>query len=131
MPIMDDLNSLLQVIGSPAYFFDFATYEVLAVNRAFVEMMEYSEAELLGMSLFDLRPEEDVPKVRKALTRPTPEGSVEWRYKTRPGRILFVQLTYRNSVHMDKKAGKMREVRLVVISKWDTAPVQKADELFG
>jgi PAS domain-containing protein len=129
--MMNDLQSLLQLIGTPAYFFDIATHEILAVNQHFVRLMEYTEAELLSMTLDAFRPEEDLAKLRKALAQSPPEGSVEWRYCTRSGTLLYVQITYRNSVYYDKPKGRRRDIRLVVISKWDRLPTRTADELFG
>jgi hypothetical protein len=34
-------------------------------------------------------------------------------------------------MYIDKASGLNREVRMVVISKWDTTPVKSAEDLFG
>ena len=83
------------------------------------------------MSVEQLRPPEEIPLLARALAASPPEGAVEWRYRTRSGTILFVQLIYRNSVYIDKASRLNREVRMVVISKWDTTPVKSAEALFG
>jgi len=128
---MDALDNLLQVIGSPAYFFDRETHRLLAVNHRFADLMEYTASDLLSMTVDDLRPAEELPKLAKALAQSPPEGTVEWRYRTRSGKILYVRLSYRNSLYFDKAHSRRHDVRLVVISSWDTSPLKSSDELFG
>jgi len=128
---MEELKSLIRVIGSPAYFFDMASHRLLSVNRPFAEMMEYEESELLEMTVGDLRPPEELAKLAKALSQSPPEGTVEWRYRTKPGAFIQVRLSYRNSLYFDKANGKRYDIRLVVVSSWDRQPVHSSDELFG
>jgi PAS domain S-box-containing protein len=128
---MEGLDTLIQVIGSPAYFFDMDSHKLLSVNRPFAEMMEYEESELLGMTVADLRPAEEIPKLLKALKQSPPQGTVEWLYRTRTGSLLRVRLSYRNSLYIDKVNGRRHEIRLVVVSTWDKQPVRSSDELFG
>jgi PAS domain S-box-containing protein len=128
---MEELDNLLQVIANPAYFFDMETHRILAVNRGFADVMEYSQDELLEMTVADLRPKGDLAKLTKALAQSPPEGTVEWRYTTRTGKVLYMRLSYRNSLYIDKLHGRRHDVRLVVISSWDTQPLQSADDLFG
>ena len=92
---MEELDSLIQIIGLPAYFFDMASHRLLSVNQSFATMMEYEETELLNMNVGDLRPPEEFPKLLKALSQSPPEGMVEWRYRTKPGTLLNVRLSYR------------------------------------
>ena len=128
---MEKLDSLIQIIGSPAYFFDMSSHKLLSVNRSFAAMMEYEETELLNMSLGDLRPPKELAKLAKALSQSPPEGTVEWCYKTKPGKLLNVRLSYRNSLYFDKAKQTRYEVRPVVVSSWDQQPVMSSDELFG
>jgi len=129
---MEELDSLLNVIGAPAYFFDMASHKLLSVNQPFVEMMKYGEDELLRMTVGDLRPPEELPKLAKALSLSPPQGSVQWLYRTKPGELINVRLSYRNSLYFDKARGRRHDVRLVVISGWDQQPPAKSsDELFG
>jgi PAS domain-containing protein len=128
---MEELNTLLQVIGAPAYFFDMASHKLLSVNQPFAQMMKYEEDELLKMTVGDLRPPEELPKLAKALSQSPPEGSVQWLYRTKSGELINVRLSYRNSLYFDKAKGRRHDVRLVVISGWDKQPVRSSDELFG
>jgi PAS domain-containing protein len=128
---MEGLDVLIQIIGSPAYFFDMESHKLLSVNRPFAELMEYEESELLDMTVADLRPAEEVPKLLRALKQSPPQGTVEWRYRTRTGGILHVRISYRNSLYFDKVNGRRHEIRLVVVSSWDRQNVRSSDELFG
>jgi PAS domain-containing protein len=128
---MEELNSLLKIIGSPAYFFDMASHKLLSVNQPFAEMMKYEADELLKMTVGDLRPPEELPKLAKALSQSPPEGSVQWLYRTKPGDLIHVRLSYRNSLYFDKVKGRRHDVRLVVISGCDKQPVKSSDEPFG
>jgi len=129
--VMEELDALIQIIGFPAYFFDMASHRLLAVNRPFAEMMEYEESELLQMTVGDLRPPEELPKLTRALSQSPPQGTVEWRYRTRTGSMLLVRISYRNSLYFDRAQGRRYEIRLVVISSWDRQPTVSSDELFG
>jgi PAS domain-containing protein len=128
---MEELDSLLHVIGAPAYFFDMASHKLLSVNQPFAEMMKYEEDELLRMTVGELRPPEELPKLAKALSQSPPEGSVQWLYRTKLGDLINVRLSYRNSLYFDKLRGRRHDVRLVVIQGWDHQPLRTSDELFG
>jgi PAS domain-containing protein len=128
---VDNLDDLLRLVASPAYFFDRDSHQIIACNQQFATLMEYEIKELLTMPVEQLRPPEEIPLLARALAASPPEGAVEWRYRTRSGIIQFVQLIYRNSMYIDKASGLNRNVRMVVISKSDTIPVKSADALFG
>jgi len=121
---MQNLVKLLQVIASPAYFFDKASHRVIAVNPSFISMMQYDEQELLRMRVEDFRPVEDLARLQKTLASSPPQGKVEWRYRVRSGELVYVRLSYRDSTYFDKQIGRRHDIRLVVISNWDTKPLQ-------
>jgi PAS domain S-box-containing protein len=128
---MLDLENIVELSRSPAFFFDVESKEILVANSHFASLMGYEKSELLTMNVYQLRPPEDAAKLDRALKQQPPEGAVEWRYKTRTGEILYVQITYRDSVYMDKQAKRSRNVRLVLISSWNKNSLKSADDLFG
>jgi PAS domain-containing protein len=129
--MQNELDDLVRQIHSPALFFDMETGRLLALNDQFARLMEYSVEEMLRMSIRDLRPAEDIPLLERALRQAPPAGSVEWRYLTRSGSLLYVQITYRNSLFLETRTREAMNFRMVVISKWDTHPTRSAWELFG
>jgi PAS domain S-box-containing protein len=48
----------------PMFLWDLETLRIVHVNRAALERYGYTQEELRGMTMFDLRPEEDVPRLR-------------------------------------------------------------------
>lgn len=127
---MAELNDLIQVLNSPAYFFDLQSHRLLAVNRHFAELMEYDENAMLEMTVDELRSPEDAPMLRKVFSKLPPEGFVEWRYKTHGGKIVPARISYRSSIYIDRKTGRHHNVRMVVVSSESNPGVESAQEVF-
>ena len=110
----------------PMWLYDSETLAFLEVNDAAVAQYGYSRAEFLGMTILDLRPEED----RAALARETPSlGGVElqvwpapWRHLRKDGSTCLVRV----ASHPLRFSG--RPARLVVVQDV-TETTQTADAL--
>jgi|SRR6185369_4065924 PAS domain S-box-containing protein len=94
--MLNELDSLLQALPSPAFVFDMTTLEVRAANTAFQELLGYSREELIGMTIDRFRPADELPAMRQALSTSPPEGQTPWRYLRKDGTVLDVKLTYRD-----------------------------------
>ena len=73
---------------SPMWIYDRETLAFLAVNEAALATYGYSRAEFAAMTLDDIRPPEDVPKLRASLTRPGSALGVipgDWRHIRKSG----------------------------------------------
>jgi two-component system cell cycle sensor histidine kinase/response regulator CckA len=55
---------MFEVMPMPAWVYDVDTYRFLAVNPAAIAHYGYSEADFLSMTILDVRPPEDVERVR-------------------------------------------------------------------
>ena len=75
----------------PMWVYSRQTLAFLAVNEAAVRHYGYSPEEFLGMTLLDIRPEEDRDAVRQTLR--CPQACSHWRHQTRTGEILWVEIT--------------------------------------
>lgn len=68
----------------------------LAVNEAACKRYGYSETELLGMTVFDIRSPTDVPKVKASLANLSAGGELSaphvWEHRTKNGHRLFVEV---------------------------------------
>ena len=110
----------------PMWLYDSETLAFLEVNDAAVAQYGYSRAEFLGMTILDIRPEED----RAALARETPSlGGVElqvwpapWRHLRKDGSTCLVRV----ASHPLRFSG--RPARLVVVQDV-TETTQTADAL--
>ena len=76
---------LFDLAPVPAYIFDDATLEFLAVNDATVARYGYSRDEFRRLSLLDIRPPEDRPVVRALFRERVYEPKYEaiWRHTTK------------------------------------------------
>jgi len=79
----------------PMWVYDLKTLRFLEVNNAAVENYGYSRDEFLGMRIADIRPAEDVERLRQDLAqkRPALQASNQWRHRFKNGRIIDVEIT--------------------------------------
>jgi PAS domain S-box-containing protein len=79
----------------PMWIYDIETLKYLEVNRAAVDLYGYTRDEFLELTLKDLRPDEDVPRLLDALSKmdDTKQYAGEWRHVTKSGEIKFVELS--------------------------------------
>jgi PAS domain S-box-containing protein len=77
------------------WVYDLETLKFLAVNNAAVEQYGYSSEEFLSMTLAQIRPPEDVPKLHDVLARRSPgfAHAREWRHRKKNGAIITVEIT--------------------------------------
>jgi PAS domain S-box-containing protein len=94
------------------WIYDAETLRFLAVNDAAVELYGYERDEFLAMTIKDIRPAEDVPRLLEDVvgTRQELTKSREWRHLTKGGRIMDVEIT---SHHLEWDG---RPARLVVVT---------------
>ncbi len=80
---------------NPMYVFDVATLAFLDVNKAMVQHYGYSRGELLGMSIRDIRPEEDVAALLRVISQLPPEfeNAGVWRHRKKDGALIEVEVT--------------------------------------
>jgi PAS domain S-box-containing protein len=79
----------------PMWAYDLHSLRFLAVNDAAVDKYGYTRAEFLGMTLADIRPQEDVALLYHQMQeeRPAQQYSGEWRHRRKDGAIFFVEVT--------------------------------------
>lgn len=80
---------------NPMWVFDVETLQFLAVNQAAVMRYGYSREEFLAMTIADIRPSEDMPKVRASLESGSEEDEVptSWRHHAKDGSAFDVEVT--------------------------------------
>jgi PAS domain S-box-containing protein len=62
-------SNLFQLTPQPMWVFDTETYEFVQVNKAAIEKYGYSKEEFLSMTIMDIRPKEDISRVKKTLSK--------------------------------------------------------------
>src|SRR6185436_13488493 len=92
----------------PAWVFDVATLEFLAVNEAAVRHYGYSREEFLSMRLTDIRSSEDLPTLIQLLSSGTfPTESGPWKHLKKGGASILVEI---NSHEIPFEARVARQV---------------------
>ena len=92
---------------APMMLYDRESGEFVDVNRAAVERYGYSRGEFLEMSVYDIRPKEDVVKARaylrqRSLSQAVQQDAGEWRHLTKNGELMHVEVRL-NSLVMDNR----------------------------
>jgi diguanylate cyclase (GGDEF)-like protein/PAS domain S-box-containing protein len=79
----------------PMWVYDRDTLRFLEVNAAAVAHYGYTRDEFLAMTIADIRPADELPRLRANLAQEHPdlEASSGWRHLTRDGRVLDVEIT--------------------------------------
>ena len=90
----------------PMWVFDEDTLAFLAVNEAACQGYGYTREEFLSMTIEEIRPGEDVEKLRKQIANEEPgiqSGGV-WRHRRKDGSLLEVEIVSHSLVFSDHRA---------------------------
>jgi PAS domain S-box-containing protein len=104
---LEQYRSLFQHNPLPMMVFDAATLRFLEVNHAAEEQYGYSADEFLRLSIADIRPAEDVPRLLRSIEESDRTGfhhSGHWRHRTRDGRTIWVEVWSRGVAHHGRPA---------------------------
>ena len=89
-------NELFRAHPLPMWVYDLETLAFLAVNTAAVAHYGYSEKQFLALTIADLRPAAELPKLYanlKTAPRDTLEKSGTWRHRTHDGTLIDVEIS--------------------------------------
>lgn len=90
-------HELFEVNPLPMWVFDLGTLRFMAVNEAAIAKYGYSREEFLSMSIDDIRPAEDVARLRSVVSSlPQSPGygySGEWQHLRKDGTRFWVEVT--------------------------------------
>jgi two-component system cell cycle sensor histidine kinase/response regulator CckA len=79
----------------PMWVYDLETLRFLEVNNAAIDHYGYSREEFLAMSIADIRPREDVPRLLQNVSGDHAglQHSGQWRHATKNGRLIDVEIS--------------------------------------
>jgi len=77
----------------PMWVFDSTTLTFLDVNDAAIQQYGYSREEFLHMTIADIRPDEDVPRLRQETAHPHSSTGEQWRHRRKDGTVFPVAIT--------------------------------------
>lgn len=89
-------RAVFDLVPLPMWIYDLDTLRFLAVNKEAIHHYGYSEEEFKQMTIRDIRPREDIPKLEEAVertrSRRTKFKKSIFRHQKRDGRIMYVQI---------------------------------------
>jgi PAS domain S-box-containing protein len=105
-------RSMFDMLPLPMWVFDLHSLRILEVNEAAIQRYGYSREEFLAMTIVDLRPPEDEPRLLESLGEAArgPVHDVGFRHLTKRGALLDVE------INAEVVTFNGRPARLVVVN---------------
>jgi len=98
-PVVSDLVDYSAVFSRhplPMWFYHRHTLRILAVNEAALDAYGFTREEMLALTIRDIRPGEDVPRLERAVAEDLDHAaqvSHAWRHRRKDGSIFDVEVT--------------------------------------
>jgi PAS domain S-box-containing protein len=100
--------SLFILNPEPMWVYDVETLQILDVNEAATQRYGYLRAEFLALTIKDLRPPEEVPKLLELLPEtPNFDRTGPWRHRLRDGTTIQVLVTSHSVKFSDRDARRV------------------------
>ena len=90
-----DFRLLFEHNPLPMYIYDRDSFAFVSVNDAAVRQYGYTREEFLAMTIFDIRPPEEVARLKRAIAE-TPSGlylAAHWRHRKKSGEVFDAEVT--------------------------------------
>ncbi len=102
----EEYRLLFENNPNPMWVFDVQTLQFLAVNGAAIDHYGYSRAEFLAMTIEDIRPPEDLPRLLENLQQVTVglDNAGTWRHRKKDDSIIDVEITSHEIVFRGRRA---------------------------
>src|SRR5690606_28279153 len=109
-------QTIFDLTPFPMWIYDLETFRFLKVNNEAIRHYGYSEEEFLHMTLKDIRPKEDIPKLEKAVNeargRTAHYKESLFRHQKRDGSIMYVRIKSNLILYEGKKAAIVSAIDL-------------------
>lgn len=123
-------RNLFEAINDPLFVYDTSTWRYLMVNQAAVDKYGYTREEFTNMTIMDMRPPEDVARLRDALARH--QGAVEhrgiWRHRKKNGEIVDVQIAT-HPLQFEGRSAGLAEARDITQQRRAEAEVARTSRI--
>lgn len=112
----DPIVELVKINPVPSILIDMKTLSVAVINQAALNLLGYSEDEMTGKPITKFVPLDDIAAIQKSADEPPPEGETQWRCITKEGKVLFIEIKYRETIYQGRAA------RFAVLIKSSATP---------
>lgn len=89
-------QSIFDFAPFPMWIYDLESFRFLAVNKEAIRSYGYNEKEFLNMTIKDIRPPEDIPRLEKAVkearTRTELYNEGLYRHRKKDGSVIYVKI---------------------------------------
>lgn len=92
----EDYKNLFENSPAPMFIFDFETLQIIDCNEETLLKYGYSKEEFLQLTIKDIRPKEDIAKIKKAVESEEAYGEIHkeiWRHKKKNGELMYMDIT--------------------------------------
>jgi len=115
----------------PMWIYDVETLRYLEVNEAAIAQYGYTEEEFLAMRISDIRPAEDLPRLREYIETPREafRHAGEWRHRHKSGHLIDVDITS-HAIEIAGRAGVLVVARDVTQEKRVLNALREAKEKY-
>ncbi len=98
-------SELFRLNPQPIWVFDLETFLFVQVNKAAIDLYGYSQEEFLQMTVFEMRPPDQLPAFKRALEKTADEGYITGKFihRTKSGKIILVEVQSKPISMNDKK----------------------------
>ena len=102
----DQFSVLFQNNPLPMWIYDLETLRFIEVNEAAVKHYGYARAEFLRMHLPDIRPKEDIARIKAHVRakRQRLQNSGEWRHLKKDGTLIYVEIVSHMLTYKGRKS---------------------------
>lgn len=119
----------------PMWVFDRESQRFLAVNDAAVRHYGYTREEFLALSVLDLRPEEDIPRLSQVIHQPShsrKDGGT-WRHRRKDGSLIDVEIMSDDIIFDGRRARLVMasDVTARVTAERELARISRAQAMLG
>jgi PAS domain S-box-containing protein len=112
----DPIAELVKINPVPSILIDMKTLSIAVINEEALKLLGYSQDEMAGEPITKFVPVEDLIAIQKSADEPPPEGETRWRCVTKAGKVLFIEIRYRETIYQGRVA------RFVVLIKSSPTP---------
>jgi PAS domain S-box-containing protein len=84
---------LFEASPTPMWLYDTETLAFLAVNDAAIRHYGYSREEFLAMTIKDIRPPEEIPRLLADVADPGSPSANTWHHRRKDGSLIDVEIT--------------------------------------
>ena len=104
--IGDFFETIFESSPHPMWVYDLETMKFLAVNNAAMELYGYTREEFLSMSIKDIRPPEEVPRLVKMVSRlgMGVQHCGNWKHRRKDGSLMDVEISSHGILFAGRKA---------------------------